>query len=1029
MPAPSNLFKVLADDPKALEDEIGCMTGIFQIFDRSQAFTGRRYGSKRVTSTAVDGKDVTRQMVELKEDSRLSVSKDDHRVVNNGRASPRRPGLNTRYPESRDPSTTTFDFRESLRAADFKDSFRASQKVRDGPRFSVDGTRDPPRASLSPRLSVDGRDSPHACGIPPRLKLDERESIQSSKLSKGGDASQPKKEYNAAEADGQVETHRRMSNVVARLMGLEGLPGSDPSHMISPVKVPETSPSSRDVRLLQGLVEYNTTPKVSPPPPPPPRQSDDYNYKQQETEGFQQLKQRPIQRHDMQLSFMSSSSSSSSQGSSQKETRPQSLLQEPLYTLMDKEMRQLRIKNSVQGRTMLRHILEAMQLKGLLHSPRRKQSEDIKRTLQTAKPVLEESKVALKRENGEAAANGRMSRVQTLTSSGSLHEPNGLNSSDTEAVTPPRMSRKERIAARSVKGSLDALQVGRDVSPKSPQLSPLPQGKNRLSFPIKEANPLKPGSPRRCVTGNGGAQLVENGKPPSKPFMVKDREDSKSMLLTMRAQSTKQDFLKGRASAGPDSPRPRRSSSDCKLISRMAEKLTATDTAVSSKAQSRRVPSEVAILRSKRSTSKQSTPAVKPRTPSHAEDNQTVPADTSTKEKSNFQNEVKSVAATEGTERDKSNGTNLMIGLSQANPPPESRLDLPVPLAQGAGLDERGISELLTPRGVLVKKCEFVEFGPAEVVDQPSPVSVLDNFHFQEEDLTPSQRPSKSSPIDSLEDAFESPQRDHLEEAQAALNGLADIIGCTKDLSNQEFLHLNKQRVEIQLPIDSVPGTDLPSNSHGICLWDKDEEREYVRDILVASGVTDYCLQWTGGYIMDLTHFGDLESNQRHQQQPSNTKENDAHYERLQTCSEKEALGRRVLFDATNEILVQKLDPVKFIPLPWIGRDQPQLQQKPARQHQLVQEIWDELQHVPCVQSEDVNDTLYTILLKDLHKTAKQWTGMDGELGEISLEVERMIVKELIEEIVKDLASGFCSSCHLSTKPIEPVARRQLFAP
>jgi hypothetical protein len=89
----------------------------------------------------------------------------------------------------------------------------------------------------------------------------------------------------------------------------------------------------------------------------------------------------------------------------------------------------------------------------------------------------------------------------------------------------------------------------------------------------------------------------------------------------------------------------------------------------------------------------------------------------------------------------------------------------------------------------------------------------------------------------------------------------------------------------------------------------------------------------------------------------------------------------------------------------------------------------DKLQHVPCVLSEDVCDTFYTILLKDLHKTAKQWTGMDGELGEISLEVERMIVKELIEEIVKDLASGFCSSCHLSTKPIEPVARRKLFAP
>jgi hypothetical protein len=54
MPASPNLFKVLtAEDPKSLlEDEIGCMTGIFQIFDRSQAFTGRRYGSKRVTSAA-----------------------------------------------------------------------------------------------------------------------------------------------------------------------------------------------------------------------------------------------------------------------------------------------------------------------------------------------------------------------------------------------------------------------------------------------------------------------------------------------------------------------------------------------------------------------------------------------------------------------------------------------------------------------------------------------------------------------------------------------------------------------------------------------------------------------------------------------------------------------------------------------------------------------------------------------------------------------------------------------------------------
>ncbi len=99
--------------------------------------------------------------------------------------------------------------------------------------------------------------------------------------------------------------------------------------------------------------------------------------------------------------------------------------------------------------------------------------------------------MALKRENGEAVANGRMSRVETLTSSGSPHEPNGLNSSDTEAVMPPRMSRKERIAARSMKGSLDALKVRRDVSPKSPQLSPLPQGKKKVVISNKGSQSLE----------------------------------------------------------------------------------------------------------------------------------------------------------------------------------------------------------------------------------------------------------------------------------------------------------------------------------------------------------------------------------------------------------------------------------------------------------------------------------------------------------------------------------------------------------
>jgi hypothetical protein len=358
-----------------------------------------------------------------------------------------------------------------------------------------------------------------------------------------------------------------------------------------------------------------------------------------------------------------------------------------------------------------------------------------------------------------------------------------------------------------------------------------------------------------------------------------------------------------------------------------------------------------------------------------------------------------------------------------------------------AELDERGssISEVLTPRGVSVKKTyeSGHELGPADqLVEQPSPVSVLDNFHFQEEDLTPSPSKTSSSTLDSLQDAFdESLHRDHLEEAKAALKGLADIR--SRDLCNQHqdyLCHNNKQSVELQVLIDNAQqaGTyySLAGNNntvvHGICLWSKDEEREYVRDMLVvsrviteddddtsSSGINNCRLQWghSSGYnnMMDVNQFDDLEARWRRRQQQqassfNNTKENDFFlFERRQTCLENEAVGRRVLFDGTNEILVQKLDPVKFNPLPWIGgRDRPQPQEKPSGQ-QLIQQVWDELQDVPCVASEDVCDTLYTILHKDLRNTEKKWSDMDAEVSEVSLDLERMIVKDLIDEIVKDL--------------------------
>lgn len=426
-------------------------------------------------STPIDGKYAMRLMVELKEDPRLSVPEDDHQLSKDARLDTPRwqlSGLNTQqyHPESKSLKTTSFDFRESLQAAaEVKHLLQASQQqVRDGSKFSLEGggtTKDHPSCTItsteSPRrLAVDGQDSsPHgvACGMttpPPRSKLNTgRNPMQhASRLVSGDDgaaaaasSSQLKKENATERASyGQSESYRRIPNVVARLMGLEELPdgsADDPLHHTHPAKLSKETnhPSSRETRSMQGLLQYTPPPlTVSPPPPPSPRQLDGYNYKQQVSEGFQQLRQCPpaqVQNLDVQLSFKSSSSPASDKkkmlnqaldygedevplqyqaeesfwthpedksghhtevkSDDNKKKQIESSQEPPICSPGDdQEMQQqqlLQIKSSAQGRKLLRHILQAMQLKGpLLRPASRKKSQDTKTAqLQAPKPIVD----------------------------------------------------------------------------------------------------------------------------------------------------------------------------------------------------------------------------------------------------------------------------------------------------------------------------------------------------------------------------------------------------------------------------------------------------------------------------------------------------------------------------------------------------------------------------------------------------------------------------------------------------------------
>ena len=192
---------------------------------------------------------------------------------------------------------------------------------------------------------------------------------------------------------------------------------------------------------------------------------------------------------------------------------------------------------------------------------------------------------------------------QVLRESG--HETSAV---ELEASSSLRKSRKERIAARTPKVSSDLTQHGRDSSPRGHRSAPVPQEKPRPCSP-REPTPLSP----RCPGATEMNRLGATAKVREKRFVVKDREENKSTFAHLRANATKHEFLRGRASGDPDTPRLRRNSSGSDLLSTIAMKHISAGGSASKSVAGQRVPTDITVLRSSRSLSKPNKAAVKSR--------------------------------------------------------------------------------------------------------------------------------------------------------------------------------------------------------------------------------------------------------------------------------------------------------------------------------------------------------------------------------------------------------------------------------
>ena len=133
-----------------------------------------------------------------------------------------------------------------------------------------------------------------------------------------------------------------------------------------------------------------------------------------------------------------------------------------------------------------------------------------------------------------------------------------------------------------------------------------------------------------------------------------------------------------------------------------------------------------------------------------------------------------------------------------------------------------------------------------------------------------------------------------------------------------------------------------------------------------------------------------------------------------------EKFHRKLIFDSVNEFLVKKLASTGPSPEPWLKSDK--LAKKGLSAQKLLKELCSDMEQLKIKKSEcnleDGEDGLKSFLWDDVMHRAESWVDFPSEISGTVLDVERLVFKDLVDEIVIGEAAG------LRTKPQR---RRQLF--
>lgn len=1082
----AKLLHSLADDNPDLQRQIGCMTGIFQLFDRPNIVNGRRISHKRLppgnshfnngsleresnniyhrqTATEINlNRNASEKQRISTESSRASFSSScsstlssldcnktaqpetssdriifpetplRDTVINHPGTSPHvgRQSLDLRdvvkdsmYREARGLSIKTTTKEEAVGRAlkrrdsprplqlpksldgscgvgvnmkqnapvDLKESLKVLAKLREAPWYYNEAkelptssyeSKDGPWSSISrdaPRFSYDGREinrlsfesreslkSTTKHKELPRLSLDSREGSlrnlnsdsRSNHLTKnfqnGGNLKD--KALNLPES---LATQKRPPSVVAKLMGLETLPDSalvndSQLHLIKTYAVEDGDSFSRSLKTneINRAIRNSKSPRnLSKDPTSPRWRNPDFVMKPISSSRF------PIEAAPWkQLDGNRVSQKPAFGPVKVPPSAPNSF--SSVYSEIEKRLKDLEFKQSGKDLRALKQILEAMQAKGLLETKKEDQAENFETQTDT------EPKCIGSNQNSKSLGRQNPQRNHVVAS-----PSRGSNSSRTfespiVIIKPAKLVERSGIPASSVipiddisslhkipsfgfadskRGSSNS-QTTKDQSPKN----------SRRNSSVSPTDKKAIGRNMRSVQSSSRSQLSPKENTTSSEKItgsVSPRLQQKKLELEKRSRPP---------TPPSDSNKPRRQSNrHLKDSSSPGEKV-------------RPKSSNLQL-----SDDQSSELSYESRSLSCQGDDISVQSDGNIVLDSKIDIEV--------------NSTEQSIEINGSQSPSMKAVKY---LASGS-MQKKSTSRL-DEDGSLA---ELATVAP----EHPSPVSVLDESVYRDDELSPIKQIPNALKGDSAQESNDSHSEDQWNTSDNPLSNSMGS-GLTSEINRkklQSIEHLVQKLRRLNSNHDEARTDYIAS----LC-ENTNPDHRYISEILLASGLllrdlgsdlTAFQLHPSGHpinpelfFVLEQTKASSLLSKEdRGPGKVANSK------------PDLEKFHRKLIFDAVNEILVAKLSLVGMCPEPWPKPER--LARKTVNAQKLLKELCIEIEQFQAkklVCSMEEEDGMKSILWEDVMHRSGSWTDCRSEISGMVLDVERLIFKDLVDEIV-----------------------------